>query len=1618
MSHTPSHASSSTSTPVPLIALSSVGAAAQPDASGVKVFVRVRPFNEREKAQGAQLMAPIVKVDAAEPSHITLLDPKHDMRPKETYTFDHCFWSVVSSNDPGTAASSDGCWTPRPTSQPPFITPPYASQADVYDLVGHSVLCNAIEGFNGCIFAYGQTGSGKTFTMMGYEPNTPPVVNTPLSRQPSSAILPGGSLATSRRGSTGPATPRGMTPSNSESVLGAGGEDWETAKGIIPRIASEIFEALSVKHSGDSSHSFRVELQYYEIYNEKVYDLFEPSNSNELRVRQDPLRGPFVDQLTMKCVDNQEAIAKLIKKGSHERHTAATKANERSSRSHAILTLTLVQMVLDENDCPQKMVSKVNLVDLAGSERTGLTGAEGQRFTEATKINLSLTTLGRVIDCLADQSTGKANGFTHCPYRESLLTWLLMDSIGGNSKTTMIATISPSMLNQEEIVQTLRYASRARQIVNKVVVNEDPQTRRMKELAAEVERLGRIIAEAQMCPYSIQFVSELEENYRAAQGEITHLRENNTSLRCEVDILQKKKSLKPAVSADEDLGNQERGASPTHHIHQQRQRSESSSPLPSMGGMHPIHADPNIAGPKRLFERSEAIPNPSLQFTGSPMENCLRYRVRELTQAMQTMLTQQRSGVAASALRRQPHGGAGDTSIDSIASSAVSFDFGQNNHSAHEDSGGANVDDDIMSVEYVHMIEKLAQQLEQSEAALLGLTKTQMDVFHSDMKGIRDEVASAEREHRERITAVASAVRSDIKSLIFRSNAATEKMIGDKAKESAAKKHAAEIQQLEDRWESRLAECRESFAAQIAEERSNHDVQLRQVKEASAKEHKKVQNKEEERSRTGVDAQKTIEDLQARLDAATLTHQKQLAHVRTQHDKEKKKWEEEMESKETRAGDMMRIAVADAHAKGRAAVEESKKKKEAVAAERDCLAKRLAVLEEQLTEMTASADAQKQALAKREKQLQDWQRSLQTVEARELHTVTEQLTMATRAREASHARHEDEVDSTKSMIEQLTHSHQQAMAEVQYQHTARLETLENRICDLSYDIDRLSVAYESAQATLEQRASELSKANDEINHLRGQLLVASETAFCQGIAVEEVRQQRATSQSRHESASENLQQAHQAQISQITSQLEGKLQTAAIEHDAALKALAALSDARVERLTSAVQNVECARVREQRISSLTHQERDMRDVLVISWFESLVTHIIIHERSTGKKEGDKQTIATVASMLECSERSLEQQLERHTSTVDGMMSTMLSSLRQLRWHQESMLSDARDAIIHEMGKHKSAMLLWVEHEQSQLAASLSQLHRQSYAGMQSAAGCTEEEQGRRDIEHLADHSRQQLYDQWVTGVHQSAVAKLLEAYRDVQHTEWMASVEFLLVHQCQTTQELYQQLYEDQTMSAEQREIIASLRHQITTLNDDAEARHSSLVSLHHERDALAETARALELRLGEANLEVLEADLLCSQLKDEREQVEQQRRSESETNTQPTGIVGSLVRRLWSVSQGRSAPSAERDNSRHRTSSQETLHQPTTPRLALPLQRIGSSSSSFSYLPSAVPFGVHTPRTIPTSTAQLATPRRAPVIIGNPNRLTVAAARAPYSQQQLLFGAPNHSGGPHEDIA
>ncbi|XP_054157934.1 kinesin-like protein KIF13B [Oppia nitens] len=306
----------------------------------------------------------------------------------------------------------------------------FASQDQVFNELGIPVLQSSFEGYNACIFAYGQTGSGKSYTMMG-------------------------------------------TPND---------------KGLIPRLCDAIFERIA--SNGDPNTNFKIEVSYMEIYNEKVHDLLDPKGTKQnLKVREHNLLGPYVDGLSTLAVSSFKEIDNLMTEGNKSRTVAATNMNSESSRSHAVFTITLTCSVFDNTvGVTGEKVSKMSLVDLAGSERAVKTGAVGDRLKEGSNINKSLTTLGLVISKLADQSSGKSRE-QFVPYRDSVLTWLLKDNLGGNSKTVMVATISPAADNFEETLSTLRYADRAKRIVNHAVVNEDPNNRIIRELREEVDQL-------------------------------------------------------------------------------------------------------------------------------------------------------------------------------------------------------------------------------------------------------------------------------------------------------------------------------------------------------------------------------------------------------------------------------------------------------------------------------------------------------------------------------------------------------------------------------------------------------------------------------------------------------------------------------------------------------------------------------------------------------------------------------------------------------------------------------------------------------------------------------------------------------------------------------------------------------------------------------------------------------------------------------------------------------------------------------------------------------------------------------------------------------------------------
>uniref|UniRef100_A0A8C2KCX0 Kinesin-like protein KIF16B n=1 Tax=Cyprinus carpio TaxID=7962 RepID=A0A8C2KCX0_CYPCA len=340
----------------------------------------------------------------------------------------------------------------------------FVSQEKVFRDLGTDVLKAAFEGYNACIFAYGQTGSGKSHTMMG---------------------IPGD-------------------------------------VGLIPRICEGLSSRISGMTRRDEA-SFRTEVSYLEIYNERVRDLLrrKMAETYNLRVREHPKEGPYVEDLSKHLVQNYNDVEELMEAGNINRTTASTGMNDTSSRSHAIFTINFTQAKFDA-EMPSETVSKIHLVDLAGSERADATGATGVRLKEGGNINKSLVTLGNVISALADLSLEEGNSHlkkkqVFVPYRDSVLTWLLKDSLGGNSKTIMIATISPADVNYGETLSTLRYANRAKNIINKPTINEDSNVRLIRELRAEIARLKALLVQGNQIalldsPTALSMEEELHHN--------------------------------------------------------------------------------------------------------------------------------------------------------------------------------------------------------------------------------------------------------------------------------------------------------------------------------------------------------------------------------------------------------------------------------------------------------------------------------------------------------------------------------------------------------------------------------------------------------------------------------------------------------------------------------------------------------------------------------------------------------------------------------------------------------------------------------------------------------------------------------------------------------------------------------------------------------------------------------------------------------------------------------------------------------------------------------------------------------------------------------------------------
>uniref|UniRef100_A0A8C2ZXS8 Kinesin family member 1C n=1 Tax=Cyclopterus lumpus TaxID=8103 RepID=A0A8C2ZXS8_CYCLU len=313
--------------------------------------------------------------------------------------------------------------------------PSFACQKQVYKDIGEEMLLHAFEGYNVCIFAYGQTGGGKSYTMMGKQE-------------------PG-------------------------------------QEGIIPQLCEDLFQRTGGNSDPDLNYS--VEVSYMEIYCERARDLLNPKSQGTLRVREHPILGPYVEDLSKLAVTGFTDIRDLMDAGNKARTVAATNMNETSSRSHAVFTIVFTQQRRDQmTGLDTEKVSKISLVDLAGSERADSSGAKGTRLKEGANINKSLTTLGKVISALAEMSNKKRKS-DFIPYRDSVLTWLLKENLGGNSRTAMIAALSPADINYEETLSTLRYADRAKQIRCNAVINEDPNAKLIRELKGEVERLRNLL---------------------------------------------------------------------------------------------------------------------------------------------------------------------------------------------------------------------------------------------------------------------------------------------------------------------------------------------------------------------------------------------------------------------------------------------------------------------------------------------------------------------------------------------------------------------------------------------------------------------------------------------------------------------------------------------------------------------------------------------------------------------------------------------------------------------------------------------------------------------------------------------------------------------------------------------------------------------------------------------------------------------------------------------------------------------------------------------------------------------------------------------------------------------
>eukprot|EP01083_Nonionella_stella_P060713 158409_1 len=344
------------------------------------------------------------------------------------------------------------------------VYPDSADQCRVYETTAkHSVL-SALEGYNASIIAYGQTSAGKTYTMEGFES--------------------------------------------------------ERLRGIIPRAIEDIFNFIESKAS--PTMRFLVRASYLQIYNDVISDLLKSDRTN-LQIREDKKKGVYVANLSEWVVRSCEEIYGLIQRGAAVRATCATNLNAISSRSHAIFMIIVEQNEITPNGNGEAVnnikIGKLNLVDLAGSERVRISGAEGQRLEESKNINQSLSALGNVISALTDSKRIRR----HIPYRDSKLTRILEDSLGGNCKTTMMAMVSPALEHYSETVSTLKFANRAKNIQNVAVINQDLNEKALlRKYAKELKRLkAELAAKSENVVDKSKWIELQEQKNKAERDKMT-----------------------------------------------------------------------------------------------------------------------------------------------------------------------------------------------------------------------------------------------------------------------------------------------------------------------------------------------------------------------------------------------------------------------------------------------------------------------------------------------------------------------------------------------------------------------------------------------------------------------------------------------------------------------------------------------------------------------------------------------------------------------------------------------------------------------------------------------------------------------------------------------------------------------------------------------------------------------------------------------------------------------------------------------------------------------------------------------------------------------------------------